>query len=197
VNVHFAENTFATPPSTLEPATTTPSPQREHHRGHLPLSSLLGFISVWHRRRWGAPSGVFAWMRAFEPQHCRPMIVWRSQAIHAPVPAVAMRGPSEITGLRAELVVAGNVVRRRATSSRALGYQEAAPGEQGEAARAVGTAVASACPRVLRAWPSAGRAVRETAATRLGIGVIFDPGSPSSCVLLCRKLGASRAIFCR
>jgi hypothetical protein len=146
VNVHVAENTFATPPSTLEPATTTPSPQREHHCGHLPLSSLLGLFPVWHRRRWGAPSGVFARMRAFEPHHCRFAIVWRSRAIHAPGPAVAVRGPSEIAGLRAELVVAGDIVRRRAASRRAPGYQEAAPGERGEAASAISTAVASAHP---------------------------------------------------
>jgi hypothetical protein len=125
---------------------TTPSPQREHHHDHLPLSSLLGLFPVWHRRRWGAPSGVFAWMRAFEPQHCRPAIVWRSRAIHAPGPAVVVRGPSEIAGLRAELVVAGDVVRRRATSRRAPGYQEAAPGERGKAARAISTAMASAHP---------------------------------------------------
>jgi hypothetical protein len=99
VNVHVAENTFAMPPSTLEPATTTPSAQREHHRGHLPLFSLLGFFFVWHQQRWGAPSSVFAWMRAFEPQHCRPAIVWRSRAIHAPGPAVVVRGPSEIAAL--------------------------------------------------------------------------------------------------
>jgi hypothetical protein len=128
-------------------------------------------------------------MRAFEPQHCRPANMWRSRAIHAPSPAVTVRVPSEIAGLRDELVVAGNVVRRRAASSRAPSYQEAAPGERGEVARAVGTTVASACPCVFRAWPSAGQAVRETAATRLGIGVIFDPGSLSSRVLLCGKLG--------
>jgi hypothetical protein len=79
-----------------------------------------------------------------------------------------MRRASEIAGLRAELVVVGNVVRRRA---------------------ALGKAVASAGPRVLRAWPSAGRAVREAAATRLGIGVVFDPSSPSLCVLTCVKPG--------
>jgi hypothetical protein len=107
VNTHVTENISITPPSTLEPATTTPSPQREHHHDHLPLSSLLDFLSVWHRRRWGVPLGVFAWMPAFEPQHCRTAIEWRSRAIHAPGPAVAVRGPSEITGLRAELVVQG------------------------------------------------------------------------------------------
>jgi hypothetical protein len=76
-----------------EPATTTPSSQCEHRRGHLPLPSPLGFFSVSNRRRWGAPSGDLAWMRAFEPQHCRPATVWRSRAIHAPGPAVAVRGP--------------------------------------------------------------------------------------------------------
>jgi hypothetical protein len=146
VIVHVAENTFATPPSTLEPATTTPSPQRQHHRGHLSLSSLLGSFSMWHRRRWGAPSGVSAWMRAFELQHCRTAIEWRSRAIHAPGPTVAVRGPSEIASIRADLVVAGDVVRRRAASRRAPGYQEAAPGERGEAARAISAAVASTHP---------------------------------------------------
>jgi hypothetical protein len=45
-----------------EPATTTPPPQREHHRGHLPLPSLLGFFSVLNQRRWGAPSSDLTWV---------------------------------------------------------------------------------------------------------------------------------------
>jgi hypothetical protein len=126
---------------------------------------------------------------AIEPHPCRPATGRSSWTRHVPGLAVAVRRASEIAGLRAELVVAGNVVRRRAASSCAPGYQEVAPGERGEAARALGTAVASACPRVLRAWPSAGQAVREAAATRLGIGVVFDPSSPSSCVLTCVKSG--------
>jgi hypothetical protein len=44
---------------------------------------------------------------AFEPQYCRTANEWRSRAIHAPGPAVAVRGPSEIAGLRAEHVVQG------------------------------------------------------------------------------------------
>jgi hypothetical protein len=107
MNTYTAVYTFATPPSILEPATTTPSPQREHHRGHLPLSSLLDVFSVWHRRRWGAPSRVLAWLPTFEPQYCRTAIEWSSRATHAPGPAVAVRGPSVIAGLRAERVVQG------------------------------------------------------------------------------------------
>jgi hypothetical protein len=107
VNAYTAANTFATPPSILEPATTTPSHRREHHRGPLPLSFPLDYFFVWHRRRWGVPSGVLAWLPAFEPQYCRTANKWRSRAIHAPGPAVAVRGPSEIAGLRAEHVVQG------------------------------------------------------------------------------------------
>jgi hypothetical protein len=106
-NAYIATNAFATPPPILEPATTTPSPRREHHRGPLPLSSLLDFFSVWHRRRWGAPSRVLAWLPAFEPQYYRTAIEWSSRAVHAPGPAVAVRGPSVIAGLRAERAVQG------------------------------------------------------------------------------------------
>jgi hypothetical protein len=106
-NAYIATNAFATPLPILEPATTTPSPRREHHRSPLPLSSLLDFFYVWHRRRWGAPSRVHAWLLAFEPQDCHIAIVWSSRAIHAPGPAVAVRGPSVITGLRAERAVQG------------------------------------------------------------------------------------------
>jgi hypothetical protein len=60
VNAYTAANTFATPPSILEPATTTPSPRREHHRGPLPLSSplitsLSGTDGVGVRRRVSLP----------------------------------------------------------------------------------------------------------------------------------------------
>jgi hypothetical protein len=106
-NAYIATNAFATPPPILESATTTPSPRREHHRGPLPLSSLLDFFSVWHRRRWGAPLRVHAWLPTFEPQYCRTTIVWSSRAVHAPGPAVAVRGPSVIAGLRAERAVQG------------------------------------------------------------------------------------------
>jgi hypothetical protein len=58
------------------------------------------------------------------------------------------------------------VVRRRTTSSRAPGFQVAALGERGEAVRALGTAVARACHRALKAWPPASRAARVAAATR-------------------------------
>jgi hypothetical protein len=67
---------------------------------------------------------------------------------------------------RAVNVFAGNVVHHRATSSRAPGFQVAAPGERGEAARALGTAVARARHHVLKAWPPASRAARMAAATR-------------------------------
>jgi hypothetical protein len=53
---------------------------------------------------------------------------------------------------------AGNAVRRCDASSRAPCYQVAAPGGQGEAARASGTAVARARHRSLEVWPTAGRA---------------------------------------
>jgi hypothetical protein len=146
VIVHVAENTFATPPSTLEPATTTPSPQREHRHDHLSLSSLLGSFSVWHRFRWGAPSGVFAWMRAFEPQHCHTAIEWRSRAIHAPGPPSLCEDHLRSPAFEPSLLLQGDVVRRRTASRHAPGYQEAAPGKRGEAARAISTAVASAHP---------------------------------------------------
>jgi alkyl sulfatase BDS1-like metallo-beta-lactamase superfamily hydrolase len=63
-------------------------------------------------------------------------------------------------------VFAGNVVHRRAASSRAPGFQVAAPGERGEASHALGTAVARARNRVLKAWPPASRATRMAVATR-------------------------------
>jgi hypothetical protein len=53
-----------------------------------------------------------------------------------------------------------------AASSRAPGFQVAVPGECGEAARALGTAVAHTRHRALKAWTSASRAAREAAVTR-------------------------------
>jgi hypothetical protein len=57
-------------------------------------------------------------------------------------------------------------VRRYAASSRTPGFQVAAPGKRGEAAHAIGTAVARAHHRMLKAWPLASRAAWEAAATR-------------------------------
>jgi hypothetical protein len=46
-DIYIAGNTyFATPLPILEPAMTTPPPQREHHHSHLPLSSLLERFSI-------------------------------------------------------------------------------------------------------------------------------------------------------
>jgi hypothetical protein len=57
-------------------------------------------------------------------------------------------------------------VRRRAASSRAPGFQVAAQGECGEAARTLGTTVARAHHHALKAWPSTSRAARVAAAKR-------------------------------
>jgi hypothetical protein len=69
-------------------------------------------------------------------------------------------------GHRAVNVFAGDVVRRRAVLSRAPGFQVAALGERGEAARALGTAVARTRHRALKAWPPPSRAARVATATR-------------------------------
>jgi hypothetical protein len=65
-----------------------------------------------------------------------------------------------------ECFLAGDMVRCRAASSRAPGFQVVAPGERGEAARALGTAVARALHHALKAWLLANRAAWEAAVTR-------------------------------
>jgi hypothetical protein len=80
---------------------------------------------------------------------------------------------------------AGIEVRRRVASRRAPDLQVAAPGARGEAARGLGTAVASARPRTLCAWPTASRAAWEAAATRRVLGASIILGSPSPCKRLC------------
>jgi hypothetical protein len=134
-------------------------------------------------------------MRAIEPQNCRPAIVWRSRATHASEPAVAMRGPRVGTGRRAGNFCVGNEMRRLAASSRAPDLQVAATGARGEVARALSTAVASARPRVLLAWPSASRAAWEAAATRWRLGAIFDSGSPLPRRHMCVEPGFDPRVF--
>jgi hypothetical protein len=165
VNAYTSKNTFAMPPSTLEPATTTPSPQREHHRVHLPLSSLLDFFSVWHRRRWGAPSGVFAWMPAFEPQHCRTTIEWRSWALMPPGPLSPcedhLRSPAFEPRLSSR--------ERRAPPRRPVTCPWLPGGCAGRARRGRACykhGCGQRTPRVLHARPPASRAARDAAATR-------------------------------
>jgi hypothetical protein len=100
------------------PATTTPSPHREH-RGLSLLLSSLNLPSVLRRRRWGAPSSRHAWVPAFVPQNCRVARAWCSRASYAPGPAGATRGPHEPAGLRAGLSVQDRR-RRRVAARRAL-----------------------------------------------------------------------------
>jgi hypothetical protein len=134
-------------------------------------------------------------MRAIKPQNCRAVIVWRSRATHAPEPAVTVRGLRVGTGRRAGNFCVGNEMRRRTASSRAPDLQVAAPGARGEAARALSTVVASARPRVLRAWPSASRAAWEAAATHWRPGAIFDSGSSSSRRHMCVEPGFDARVF--
>jgi hypothetical protein len=102
-----AGNACATPPS-------TPSRPRLHRRPDVRAAQsssplpLLDFFSVLNRRRWGTPSGVLAWMRAIEPQDCRPATLWRSRATHAPGPAVAVRGPLVAPAVESGVSCAGN-----------------------------------------------------------------------------------------
>jgi hypothetical protein len=71
-----------------------------------------------------------------------------------------VRCASVNAGRRAVNVFAGNLVRSRVASSDAPGFQVAAPGEHGESTRALGTAVARAHHRALKAWPLDSRATR-------------------------------------
>jgi hypothetical protein len=150
-----------------EPATTTPPTRREHPAANFSFSpsldaSLCSTGDVEARRQESCPACVLA----IEPQNCRPATGRSSWALHAPELAVAVRCASVNAGRRAVNVFAGNVVRSRVASSRAPGFQVAAPGELGEAARALGTAVARARHRALKAWPPASRATRVAVATR-------------------------------
>jgi hypothetical protein len=99
--------------------------------------------------------------------------------------AAAVRGSWVEPAIVPCVSCAGNEVCRRATSSRAPDLQVAAPGARGEAARALGTAVACARPRTLRAWPSASQAAWEAAVTRRVLGATIVLGSPSPCKRLC------------
>jgi hypothetical protein len=91
-----------------EPATPTPWTRCESRPNPLHLFPLLDFFSVLNRRRWGTPSGDLAWVRAIEPQDCRPATVWCSRATHAPVPAVAVRGPLVAPVVEPGVSCAGN-----------------------------------------------------------------------------------------
>jgi hypothetical protein len=92
---------------------------------------------------------------AVEPQSCHPAMELLgslcSRARRHRAMSLCVRRPS----WRA-CSVAGDVVRRRAASSRAPAFQVAVPGEHGEAARALGTAVARARHHALKAgrWPT-------------------------------------------
>jgi hypothetical protein len=103
---------------------------------------------------------------AFELQNYSPATGRSSWAIHAPELAVTVRCASVYASRRAVNVFAGDVVRRRAVSSRAPGFQVAAPGERGEVVHALGMDVARSCHHPLKAWPPASRAARVAAAMR-------------------------------
>jgi hypothetical protein len=145
----------------IEPATTTPPTRREHPEAMFSFShpldaSLCSTDDVEAHRRESRPACVLA----IEPQNCRPAMGQSSWALHAPELAVVVRCSSVNAGRRAVNVFAWNVVRRRATSSHAPGFQVAAPGEHGQSTRALGTAVALAHHRALKAWPLDSRATR-------------------------------------
>jgi hypothetical protein len=111
-------------------------------------ASLCSTSDVEARHRESCPACVLA----IEPQNCRPATGRSSWALHAPELAVAVRCASMNAGRRAVNVFAVNVVHRRAASSRAPGFLVVAPSERGEATRALGTAVARAHHRTLKAW---------------------------------------------
>jgi hypothetical protein len=133
-----------------EPAKTTPPTRCEHPAATFFFPSPLDAFLCWtgdveaHRRE-SCPACVLA----IEPQNCCPVTGRSSWALHAPELAVAVRCASEYAGRRAVFASAGNIVRGRAVSSHTPDSQVAAPGDRGEAARALGTAVSAHAPRAL------------------------------------------------
>jgi hypothetical protein len=165
VNAYTAVNTFATPPSTLEPATTTPSPQREHHRGHLPLSSLHDVFSVWHRRRWGALLGVLAWLSAFSRSTAAPRM---SGALG---PSMPLGPPSPCEDhLRSPAFEPSMLCRECRALPHRLMLRPWLPGGCAERARRGRACYTHGCgqrtPRELHARPPAIRAAWDAAAAR-------------------------------
>jgi hypothetical protein len=157
VNAYVAVNVYAAPPS-------TPSRPQLHRRPD--VSAMVAFFTcfippcmapVLHQRRRGAPPGPLSCLCAGRRAAVLPPRDG-SELLGSSCPRARRRHAMSLCVRRPSCrvcSVAGDVARRHAASSRAPGFQVAAPGEHGEAARALGTAVVRAHHRALKAgrWP--------------------------------------------